>query len=241
MLQKLGAVPQQIAGGDIYPALEKGTIDAAEWVGPYDDEKLGFVQGRAALLLSRLVGRRPDALGIRQPRQMECAAEVLSGDLEQAGSSANNWMMAKYDMVNPPALRRLLANGTKLHGFSPPIMEASFKAAKELHSEIAATNEFQEGLRFADHLLEQRISVVPGRGSRLRQFHGAPLTELRFYIINRQSEKPGAIAPGFSLLRRDYLSEMARRGTPQVEFRNLKVLFFFHLLFRSRMNAPRLK
>ncbi len=38
----LGAVPQQIAGGDIYPALEKGTIDAAEWVGPYDDEKLGF-------------------------------------------------------------------------------------------------------------------------------------------------------------------------------------------------------
>jgi len=42
VLQKLGAVPQQIAGGDIYPALEKGTIDAAEWVGPYDDEKLGF-------------------------------------------------------------------------------------------------------------------------------------------------------------------------------------------------------
>ena len=41
-LQKLGAIPQQIAGGDIYPALEKGTIDAAEWVGPYDDEKLGF-------------------------------------------------------------------------------------------------------------------------------------------------------------------------------------------------------
>src|SRR5216117_64629 len=43
-LQKLGVVPQQIAGGDIYPALEKGTIDAAEWVGPYDDEKLGFVK-----------------------------------------------------------------------------------------------------------------------------------------------------------------------------------------------------
>jgi len=42
VLTKLGVVPQQIAGGDIYPALEKGTIDAAEWVGPYDDEKLGF-------------------------------------------------------------------------------------------------------------------------------------------------------------------------------------------------------
>ena len=42
ILTRLGVVPQQIAGGDIYPALEKGTIDACEWVGPYDDEKLGF-------------------------------------------------------------------------------------------------------------------------------------------------------------------------------------------------------
>ena len=57
-LQKLGVVPQQIAGGDIYPALEKGTIDAAEWVGPYDDEKLGFYKVAPVLLLSRLVGRR---------------------------------------------------------------------------------------------------------------------------------------------------------------------------------------
>jgi len=44
LLQKVGVVPQQLAGGDIYPALEKGTIDAAEWVGPYDDEKLGFAK-----------------------------------------------------------------------------------------------------------------------------------------------------------------------------------------------------
>ena len=57
-------------------------------------------------------------------------------------------MIAKYDQLNPPALRRLLAGGTKLHAFSPPIMEACFKAAKELHGEIAATNaELQEGLR----------------------------------------------------------------------------------------------
>ena len=42
VMAKLGVVPQQLAGGDIYPALEKGTVDAAEWVGPYDDEKLGF-------------------------------------------------------------------------------------------------------------------------------------------------------------------------------------------------------
>src|SRR5262245_11692838 len=44
ILAKLGVVPQQLAAGDIFPALEKGTIDAAEWVGPCDDEKLGFVK-----------------------------------------------------------------------------------------------------------------------------------------------------------------------------------------------------
>jgi TRAP-type mannitol/chloroaromatic compound transport system substrate-binding protein len=60
--------------------------------------------------------------------------------LEQAGHYANNWMMAKYDQANPAALRKLLANGAKLHAFSPQIMEASLKAAKELHSEVAATN-----------------------------------------------------------------------------------------------------
>src|SRR5438045_9577422 len=42
VLQKVGVVPQQLAGGDIYPSLDKGTIDAAEWAGPYADEKLGF-------------------------------------------------------------------------------------------------------------------------------------------------------------------------------------------------------
>ena len=60
VFQKVGVVPQQLAGGDIYPALEKGTIDAAEWVGPYDDEKLGFAEGRKILLLPGLLGRRPD-------------------------------------------------------------------------------------------------------------------------------------------------------------------------------------
>jgi TRAP-type mannitol/chloroaromatic compound transport system substrate-binding protein len=60
--------------------------------------------------------------------------------LEQAGHYANNWMMAKYDTVNPLALKKLLAGGTKLHAFSPDIMAASFKATKELNSEVAATN-----------------------------------------------------------------------------------------------------
>ena len=141
VLQKLGAVPQQIAAGDIYPALEKGTIDAAEWVGPYDDEKLGFYKVAPHYYYPGWWEGGSMLFAFVNQDKWNELPKHYQAILEQAGSFANQWVMAKYDLVNPPALRRLLANGTKLHGFSPPIMEACFKAAKELHTEIAATNE----------------------------------------------------------------------------------------------------
>jgi len=140
VLQKLGVIPQQIAGGDIYPALEKGTIDAAEWVGPYDDEKLGFYKVAPHYYYPGWWEGGPMVLAFVNIDKWNALPKYYQSALEQAGHYANNWMMAKYDQANPPALRRLLANGAKLHAFSPPIMEACFKAAKELHSEIAATN-----------------------------------------------------------------------------------------------------
>ena len=140
VLQKMGAVPQQIAGGDIYPALEKGTIDGAEWVGPYDDEKLGFYKVAPHYYYPGWWEGGPILQAFVNLDKWNALPKYYQSLLEQAGHYANNWMMAKYDQVNPAALRKLLAGGTKLHAFSPPIMEASFKAAKELHSEIAATN-----------------------------------------------------------------------------------------------------
>jgi TRAP-type mannitol/chloroaromatic compound transport system substrate-binding protein len=140
VLQKLGAVPQQIAGGDIYPALEKGTIDGAEWVGPYDDEKLGFYKVAPHYYYPGWWEGGPMLLSFVNLDKWNALPKYYQSVLEQAGHYANNWMMAKYDQSNPQALRRLLANGTKLHAFSPPIMEASLKAAKELHNEVAAGN-----------------------------------------------------------------------------------------------------
>jgi TRAP-type mannitol/chloroaromatic compound transport system substrate-binding protein len=140
VLQKVGVVPQQLAGGDIYPALEKGTIDGAEWVGPYDDEKLGFYKVAPHYYYPGWWEGGPMLLSFVNLDKWNALPKYYQSILEQAGHYANNWMMAKYDQSNPAALRRLLANGTKLHAFSPPIMEASLKAAKDLHGEIAATN-----------------------------------------------------------------------------------------------------
>jgi TRAP-type mannitol/chloroaromatic compound transport system substrate-binding protein len=140
VIAKLGGVPTSIAGGDIYPSLEKGTIDAAEWVGPYDDEKLGFYKvakhyyypgwWEGGTMLACFVNLdKWNAL----PKHYQAV-------LEHASAYANSWMISKYDQLNPAALRRLLAGGTQLHAFSPAIMEACFKAAHELHDEISKTN-----------------------------------------------------------------------------------------------------
>jgi TRAP-type mannitol/chloroaromatic compound transport system substrate-binding protein len=140
ILQKLGGVPQQIAGGDIYPALEKGTIDAAEWVGPYDDEKLGFFKVAPHYYAPGWWEGGTMILTFVNLDKWNALPKAYQSVLEQAGHYANTWCLAKYDAANPQALRRLLAGGTKLHVFSPAIMEASYKATMEVHGEVAKQN-----------------------------------------------------------------------------------------------------
>jgi TRAP-type mannitol/chloroaromatic compound transport system substrate-binding protein len=140
VIAKLGGVPTSIAGGDIYPALEKGTIDAAEWVGPYDDEKLGFYKvAKHYYYPGWWEGGTMIACFINNDK-WNSLPKHYQAIVQNAAAYANNWMMAKYDQLNPPALRRLIAGGTQLHAFSPAIMEACYKAAMELHDEISKTN-----------------------------------------------------------------------------------------------------
>ena len=140
VLAKLGVVPQQIAGGDIYPSLEKGTIDAAEWIGPYDDEKLGFNKvakyyyypgwWEGGLTVSLLVNKQ----------QWEQLPKQYKAVLEAACFEANVTMAAKYDAENPAALKRLVGGGAQLRPFPRDVMEACYKAATELYDETAKTN-----------------------------------------------------------------------------------------------------
>ena len=140
VLQKLGVVPQQLAGGDIYPALEKGTIDGAEWVGPYDDEKLGFYKIAPHYYYPGWWEGGPITMAMVNLDKWNSLPKQYQSVLEQAGHFASNWIMSKYDERNPPALKKLIANGTKLHAFPPEVMQASYKAATELYAEISLTN-----------------------------------------------------------------------------------------------------
>jgi TRAP-type mannitol/chloroaromatic compound transport system substrate-binding protein len=140
VLQKLGSVPQQIAGGEIYSALEKGTIDATEWVGPYDDEKLGFYKvAKFYYYPGWWEGGTMVHHFINSAKWNELP-KTYQATIRTACEYANVWMQGKYDAQNPAALRRLIAGGTQLRPFPQPVMEACFKATNEVNAETAKGN-----------------------------------------------------------------------------------------------------
>jgi TRAP-type mannitol/chloroaromatic compound transport system substrate-binding protein len=139
-LGKLGLVAQQLAGGDIYPALEKGTIDAAEWVGPYDDEKLGFYKiAKYYYYPGWWEGGTTNHLLINLPKWNELPKNYQAV-LTLAAGYANVEEQARYDARNPLALKRLVANGVQLRPFSQAVMEACLKASNEVNKETSAVN-----------------------------------------------------------------------------------------------------
>ena len=138
VMQKVGVVPQQIAGGDIYPALEKGTIDAAEWVGPYDDEKLGFNKVAPYYYYPGFWEGGPALHVFINQAKWDALPASYKADREGGrGAWPTTSRRRKYDAQNPPALKRLVAAGAQLRPVLAEILEACFKAANEVYAETA--------------------------------------------------------------------------------------------------------
>ena len=139
-IAKLGGVPQLIGGADIYPALEKGVIDAAEWVGPYDDEKLGFYKvAKYYYYPGWWEGGTTNHLLVDLSK-WNALPKTYQAILTAAAGYANVEEQARYDARNPQALKRLVAAGTQLRPFSQQIMEACLKASNEVNAEESAKN-----------------------------------------------------------------------------------------------------
>jgi TRAP-type mannitol/chloroaromatic compound transport system substrate-binding protein len=140
VMEKLGVVPQQIPGGDIYPALERGTIDAAEWVGPYDDEKLGFAKVAPFYYYPGFWEGGPALHFFINLEKWNGLPPEYQAVLSNAAAYANIDMLAKYDARNPVALRSLVAGGAQLRPFPQDVMEAAFAASNEIYAELSAQN-----------------------------------------------------------------------------------------------------
>jgi TRAP-type mannitol/chloroaromatic compound transport system substrate-binding protein len=140
IMSKVGLVPQQLAGGDIYPALEKGTIDACEWIGPYDDEKLGFNKVARYYYYPGWWEGCGQAHNIFNLTKWNELPKSYQSVLLAASHETWGWVLGKYDAGNPPALRRLVAGGAQLRAFPQDVMEGCYKAANDIYAEISRTN-----------------------------------------------------------------------------------------------------
>ena len=140
VLEKMGAVPQALPGGEIYQALEKGTIDAAEWVGPYDDLKLGFNKVAPFYGYPAWWEGGPQLDFYINTAAYQALSAENKAIVEAASSMAHTDMLARYDGRNPGALRQLVASGTKLFRFSNEIMDAAFKEANAIYADVSGKN-----------------------------------------------------------------------------------------------------
>jgi TRAP-type mannitol/chloroaromatic compound transport system substrate-binding protein len=140
VISRLGVVPQNIPAGEIYQALEKGTVDAAEFVGPYDDLKLGLNKVAPFYYYPGWweAGAQFDVF------VNKTAFDKLSTEnkaiLESAAAFAHIEMQGKYDYRNPTALKQLVAGGAKLMPFPKAVLDVAFKESQAVYAELSAKN-----------------------------------------------------------------------------------------------------
>jgi len=140
VIERMGGVPQNIPGGEIYTALEKGTIDAAEWVGPYDDQKLGFNKVAPFYYYPGWWEGGPQLDFFINQKAFEALTPEYKAIVEAAAATAHTDMQAKYDARNPAALKELVAKGTKLRPFTNDVMALAFKESMALYEELNDKN-----------------------------------------------------------------------------------------------------
>jgi TRAP-type mannitol/chloroaromatic compound transport system substrate-binding protein len=140
VVERIGGIPQNIPGGEIYQALEKGTIDAAEWVGPYDDLKLGFYKVAKNYAYPGWWEGGPQLDLHINAKAWDGLSKEYQAIIAAASAYAHTEMQARYDARNAAALKTLVAGGAKLFPFPKDLMDAAFKESMALYSELSTKN-----------------------------------------------------------------------------------------------------
>ena len=159
IIERMGGVPQNIPGGEIYQALEKGTIDAAEWIGPYDDQKLGINKVAPYYYYP---GWWEGSLNLEfyiNDKAFNALSPEYKAMVQAAAHEAHVVTQARYDARNPAALKQLVGAKTKVLPFPPSVMDASFKTTMEVYGELAASNPDWKKI-YSDYRNFQRDQVL---------------------------------------------------------------------------------
>ena len=140
VMARLGATVQVLAGGDIYLALERGAIDATEWVGPYDDEKLGFHKVAKYYYYPGWWEPGPALSFYVNKEAWEGLSAEFKSIFRSACHDAGMVMQARYDARNPQAMTRLRASGVEWRPFTDDVMAAAQRESIALLEENAAAD-----------------------------------------------------------------------------------------------------
>ena len=159
VIERMGGVPQNIPGGEIYQALEKGTIDAAEWVGPYDDQKLGFNKVAPYYYYPGWWEGGPEIDFFINQKAFDGLSPENKAIIEAASALAHIDMQAKYDARNPTALKQLVGAKTKVLPFPVSVLDASFQASMDLYAELETKNPMWKKI-YGDYRAFQRDQIL---------------------------------------------------------------------------------
>lgn len=140
VMAKLGVTVQTLPGGEIFQALQTGAIDAAEWVGPYDDEKLGLHKAAQFYYYPGWWEPGPSLEVEINLDEWNKLPAFYQECVKVAAYVANMSMLATYDARNNDALARLVEGGVQLRAYSEEIMNAAEETSFGLYDELAAND-----------------------------------------------------------------------------------------------------
>jgi TRAP-type mannitol/chloroaromatic compound transport system substrate-binding protein len=139
-MSEMGVNTQVLPSGEIYPSLERGAIDAAEWVGPYDDEKLGFHEVSQYYYFPGWWEPGPALTFYVNRDAYDALPSQYQDALKTAASEANVRMLAEYDHKNPAALDRLLDHDITLRRFPDEVMRRAQEITTQRLEDNASGN-----------------------------------------------------------------------------------------------------
>lgn len=143
VMARVGATPVNLPGAEIFAALQSGAIDAAEWVGPYNDLAFGLHRAAKFGYYPGWQEPGPTLEALINKQAFDALPDDLKALVAACCEAVNNDMLAEYTARNQQALDALVReHGVELRRLPDDVMAALKRASEQVLEETAAADPF---------------------------------------------------------------------------------------------------